>query len=148
LLDPMPVALRAFCEASTPRAGRRLLKTLARATLIFPTAPQSEGQPPSLAFTSNAAGQPVLPAFTDEPYVLQWLPEGSDVVTAAASGFAPALLSGAFVGLVINPASETGVFVGRRLIELLVEGRLRSVSDADLEVLRPWQQRQPTSARS
>ena len=88
--DSVLAALQAFCEAGTPRAGRRLLKALAKATLIFPTAPQSEGQPPSLAFTSDAAGQPVLPAFTDEPCVLRWLPDGSEVVTAAASGFAPA----------------------------------------------------------
>lgn len=136
--DPMLSALDDFCRADTPDTRRHLLESLLQATLIFVTAPRAEGENVRLAFTSDQLGRPVLPAFTDGTHVSLWLPQGSDIAEAPASGFLPALLSGPFVGLLINSKSETSVFIARPVLEQLADGHVPSFPDDDVDLMQRW----------
>jgi hypothetical protein len=134
----MLLALADFCEADTSKTRRRLLKTLSQATLMFVIAPPWGGDVSRLAFTDDDQGRPMLPAFTDELHVARWLQETMHVAEAPASAFLPVLLKGPFVGLLLNPKSETAVFVGRRVVEQLVDGKLPAFSESDAELLHRW----------
>ena len=131
-------ALAEFCQADTPATRQRLLTALAESTLIFPIASPSTAETMQLAFTSDEMGRPVLPGFSDEDHVRQWLPQGTDIAGAPASAFLPAVLSGPFAGLVINARSETSVFVDRAVIERLVDGQLPSFTEADAQLIQRW----------
>ncbi len=79
-----------------------------------------------------------MPAFTDRKHVSLWLPEGGDIAEAPASGFLPTLLSGPFVGLLLNPKSDTTVFIDRRILKQLVEGHVPSSADLKGDLLQRW----------
>jgi hypothetical protein len=138
LRKEISLALADFCRIDTSATREDLMMALSEATLIFPIAPPSEAGNMQLAFTSDEMGRPLLPGFTDRAHVLTWLPQGTDIAAASASGFLPALLSGPFVGLVINSKSETSVFVSREVIQMLVDGHLPSFSEADAELIQRW----------
>jgi hypothetical protein len=135
LAKDMLSALVDFCQSDTPDTRRCLLESLLQSTLIFPTAPPTEGEDVRLAFTSGELGRPVLPAFTDRAHVSLWLPQGSNIAEASASGFLPALLSGPFVGLLINSKSDSSVFIDRLVLEQMVDGHVPSSSHFDGDLL-------------
>jgi hypothetical protein len=131
-------ALSEFHHSDTVSARRKVLEALAISELIFPAEERRErsGQGLALAFAKDRQGQPVLPGFTDERHLREWLPTGGPHATAPASGFLPTVLAGPFVGLVINPGSEASAFVDRRALELLAAGKQPTAEESIL--VRAW----------
>jgi hypothetical protein len=128
--DDLVAALVAFSAADTSDSRRRVLEELGQSELIFPMAERAPDDPGvRLAFTEDAHGRPVLPAFTDEAQLSIWLVSGGPYAKAPASGFLPSVLAGPFVGLALNPGSDASAFVDRRALELLASGNLSAGDD-------------------
>jgi hypothetical protein len=109
-------ALDAFRQAPTASNQEKVYRTLLMSTLVFPVA---ESEPIRIAFLKNDAGETLAPAFTDKEALLEWLPTGSPIASAAASAFIPAVLEGPFDGLVLNPGSRGNVVVDRSALQYL-----------------------------
>jgi hypothetical protein len=132
-------ALSEFHRRNTVSARRKVLEALASSELIFPAAERREqgGQGLALAFAKDRQGHPVLPGFTDERHLREWLPTGGPHATAPAVAFLPTVLAGPFVGLVINPGSPASAFVDRRALELLAAGKQPTAEEGIL--VRAWE---------
>ena len=118
--ERLETALGAFCEHPSVENRRELVGALAASELFFVIDERETPEAPiRLAFTHDASGNAVVPGFTDKGRLALWLRTGGPIAQAPASGFVPALLSGPFAGLVVNPGSEASVVVYRRVLEAL-----------------------------
>ena len=128
------MALAAFRDADTAETQRRVLDELVGSELIFPTADREPGDKRMrLAFTVDWRGRYILPGFTDQRHLSIWLPSGGDYASAPGAVAISALLTGPFAGLSLNPGSEASAFVDRRVLELLVAGKITDVADDNSE---------------
>jgi len=127
--DSLVAALAAFRHAGTAQSERKVLEELATSELIFPADERGRQERGiRLAFTKDQYGRRVLPGFTDEQHLSEWLPGGGPYAKAQAAGFLPAVLAGPFAGLALNPGSEASAFVDRRALELLAAGKTTVLS--------------------
>lgn len=137
--DLLAAALSAFGDADTAETQQRILDALAKTELLFPVAqraPQDLGV--RLAFTRDQLGRSVLPGFTDEPHLRLWLPGGGPYAKAAAADYLPAILTGPFVGLALNPGSDASAFVDRRALEILAAGKTLRASAVGGALVQRW----------
>lgn len=119
----LALALAAFRDRGTPDTRQEILAALADCELLFAVAERGPGDRGiRLAYAKDGQGRLVVPGFTDAQHLRAWLRVASGSATAPAAGFLPAVLSGPFAGLVLDPNSDASTFIDRHALERLFAG--------------------------